>query len=141
MSRSKIHRNVDAAIADVLRHASTDPELVPALAVSFLDRGMTKDAAELLQLVRDHQKLTPSFLLPRRERKRPRDSNRKRAKAWIRPSALIPSPRTPWLMLPRWQSCGASGIRPLEFLDAALAAGPPRSDLLAKCCLRRIAQE
>ena len=55
-------QNREPAIADVLRHASVDPEIVPALAIHFIDHGMTKDAAELLRIAEPHQKVTPSFL-------------------------------------------------------------------------------
>ena len=111
----KDSQNADAAIADVVRHASSDPELVPALANSFLDHGMTKDAAELLQLVRDHQKITPSFLSAKARAQAALDNSSKRAKASIRLSASTPSPRTPWLPPPRWPSYGASGTRPSSF--------------------------
>ena len=55
----------EAAIAEVLRRAPADPDIVPALANSLLDNGMTKDAADLLAIAQVHQKMSPAFLAAR----------------------------------------------------------------------------
>ena len=124
--------NVDAAIADVLRHASTDPELVPALAVSFLDRGMTKDAAELLQLVRDHQKLTPSFLSATARAQAASGQQQEARQSIDQAIRLDPKSQNTLADAAALAILWGQWDKAAEFLDAALAAGPPRSDLLQK---------
>ncbi len=123
-------QSADVVIADVLRHASSDPELVPALANSFLDRGMTKVATDMLQLMRDHQKLTPSFLSAT-ARAQAASGNRQEARQSMDQAIrLDPKSQDTLVAAASLAIQWAQWDKAAEFLDAALAAGAPRSDVL-----------
>jgi Flp pilus assembly protein TadD len=120
----------DAAVADVLRHASSDPEIVPMLAESFLDHGMTKDAVDMLQLARPHQKLTPSFLSAM-ARAQAASGNRQEARQSMDQAIrLDPKSQDTMVAAASLAILWAQWDKAAQFLDAALAAGPPRSDIL-----------
>ena len=126
----KDSQNTDAAIADVLRHAPSDPELVPALANSFLDRGMTKDAADMLQIARPHQKVTPSFLSAIARAQAASGQPQEARQSIDQAIRLDPKSQDTLAVAASLAILWSQWDKALEFLDAALAAGPPRTDLL-----------
>jgi tetratricopeptide (TPR) repeat protein len=123
-------QNTDAAIADVLRHAPSDPELVPALANSFLDHGMTKDAADMLQIARPHQKVTPSFLCAEARAQAASGQTQAARQSVDQAIRLDPKSQDTLATAASLAILWGQWDKALEFLDAALAAGPPRTDLL-----------
>jgi len=126
----KDSQNTDTAIADVLRHAASDPELVPALANSFFDRGMTKDAADLLEIARPHQKITPSFLSATARAQAAAGKSQEARQSIDQAIRLDPKSQDTLAVAASLAILWSQWDKALEFLDAALAAGPPRTDLL-----------
>jgi tetratricopeptide (TPR) repeat protein len=126
----KDSQNRDAAIAEVLRHAPSDPELVPALANSFLDHGMTKDAADMLQIARPHQKVTPSFLCAVARAQAASGQIQEARQSIDQAIRLNPKSQDTLGVAASLAILWGQWDKALEFLDAALAAGPPRTDLL-----------
>jgi len=121
---------LEDAVVEVLRHAAADPALVPALANSFLDHGLTPDAAELLRVAQPHQAVTPA-LLAVSAKVQAASGDSQAAKMTI-DQALRLDPKsqealaTAATLAIRWSQWDKA----LEFLDAAMTAGPPRTDLL-----------
>lgn len=118
------------AIGRVLQHASADPEIVPELANSLLDHDMPGDASELLRIAQARQKMTPSFQAAL-ARTQAATGHQQEARATIT-QALKANPKSQEIL----SAAASLAILSHEwdiaagFLDAALAAGPPRSDLL-----------
>lgn len=118
------------AIGDVLKRAPDDPRIVPNLASSLLDHGMVTDAAELLRVAQPRQTVTAEFLATVAK---VQAANGETQQARITLDRAVK-------MQPKSQDVLATGAalairwlqwdKALEFLDAAMAAGPPRSDLL-----------
>jgi tetratricopeptide (TPR) repeat protein len=118
------------AIGDVLAHASADPEIVPELAIAFVQHGMVNDAAELLKIAQSQQKTTPAFLAAvARVQAAEGDQQQARATAMkalqMDPKSIEALSTAAALaeMANDWDA--AAG-----FLDRALSAGAPRDDLL-----------
>jgi len=103
---------------------------VPALANSFLDHGMPKDAANLLLLVRDHQKLTPSFLTATARAQAASGQQQEARQSIDQAIRLNPKSQDTLAVAASLAILWGQWDKALEFLDAALAAGPPRTDLL-----------
>jgi tetratricopeptide (TPR) repeat protein len=118
------------ALADVLRHAADDPAIVPALANTLLDHGMVGDAAELLRVAQSHQKVTSAFLATQAKVQAATGETQQAGKTVDQAVGLDPKSQEVLaagaVLAIRWEQWDKA----LEFLDAALAAGPPRSDLL-----------
>ena len=123
-------QKADDAIAEVLRHASADPAIVPALANSLLDHGMVDDAAHLMRLAQPLQSTTPLFVATL-AKVQAASGNTQEARQTV-DKAIRLDPKSQGVLAAgaalaiRW----AQWDKALEFLDSALAAGPPRTDLL-----------
>ena len=118
------------AVGEVLAHASTDPDIVPELANIFLQKGLANDAAELLRIAQGRQKNTSSFLAAvaraqaaRGDRQQARETITKALQMDPNSIAALSTAAELAEIAHEWDA--AAG-----FLDRALSAGPPRSDLL-----------
>jgi len=126
------------AIGVVLQHAASNPEIVPALANSFLDRGRANDAAELLRIAQARQKVTPAFLAAL-ARTHAAQGDQQAARRTF-DEAIRLDPKSQEVLATGAQLANGWGQwdKALEFLDAALAAGPPRTDLLQAVVLAEL---
>jgi len=121
---------VQQTVGEVLARSAEDPRIVPELASSFLDRGMVSDAAELLRLAQTHQSVDAQFLATL-AKVQASEGDTQNARSTFDQAVKL-DPRSQGVLAAgaalaiRWQQWDKA----LEFLDAAMAAGPPRSDLL-----------
>jgi tetratricopeptide (TPR) repeat protein len=118
------------AVGQVLQHASDDPKIVPELATTFLDRGLVSDAAVLLKVSQSRQQENAEYLTVLAKVQAAQGNVQQARSTYDR--AVKQEPKSQQVLAAgadlaiRW----GQWDKALEFLDAALAAGPPRSDLL-----------
>ena len=125
-------QKVEEAVGEVLLHAPDDPAIVPALANSFLDRGMVTDAAELLRVAQPHQAATPAFQAAQASVQAATGDAQQARKSLDQAVRLEPKSQEVLATGAALAIRASQWDKALEFLDAALAAGPPRSDLLQR---------
>jgi Tfp pilus assembly protein PilF len=121
---------VQEAVGQVLQRSSDDPRIVPELASVFLEHGMVSDAAELLKVAQSHEQVNADFLVALAKVQAASGDVQQARSSFDRAVKLQPKSQDVLgagaELAIRW----AQWDKALEFLDAALAAGPPRSNLL-----------
>jgi tetratricopeptide (TPR) repeat protein len=124
-----------AAIAEVMRHAPENPDLVPELANMFMEHGMASDAAELLRIAGPHQKNT-AYFLSALTKAQAATGNPTKAKATLA-KALQQDSKSVEALYAGAQIAIATQDwdTAAQYLDAALDAGPPRRDILQSAVL------
>jgi len=118
------------AVAQVLRHAGEEPSIVPALANSLIDLGMYRDAAELLRITEAHHAARADFLAAEARVQAAGGDTQQARKTFDQAVKMSPKSQSVLAAGASLAIAWKQWDKALEFLDAALSAGPPRSDLL-----------
>ena len=118
------------AVGEVLAHASTDPDIVPELANIFLQNGSTNDAAELLRIAQGAQENTPAFLATVARAQAARGDRQQARETITKALEMDPNSIEALSAAAELAEIANEWDAAAGFLDRALSAGPPRSDLL-----------
>jgi tetratricopeptide (TPR) repeat protein len=118
------------AAAEVLAHSSADPAIVPEMATTFIQHGMMNAATELLTIAQSQQKATPALLAAIARLQAAKGDLRQAKENVMKALQLDPKSIDALSLAALLAEIANDWDAAARFLDRALAAGPPRSDLL-----------